>query len=241
MKISLLRSLCIVVISLTCIACIPSGPAQCAPTAVEVGLSAVPYNTVNFALMSYWMMYGRFPDHWSDVVSAGLVQRPLSIPGSGAVDPDDGSLDFAGDVAYFGAQPDGSCRFDALISIGDGMPPGVHSLKINPLEKTYAQLYSTSDNQSLQQMLQQDDWLRLMGIASVLGQQLMTYAWARPGEKFTLDEFLHSGYAPVDENSINPVTQQPLKFDGSAMNLRLITPNGAATVMDAEGNPACMP
>ncbi len=201
------------------------------------GLELVPYNLVNFGLSSYGRAFGHFPDTWAQVVEAGIVQVELSVPGYGVVDPDDTNLDFEGDVAYLGVQPDGSCKFAWKQQQTDNMAPapGVKVCSIGSKSPSLSELFTSSASPSLMAKADDERWLKLSAMASVLSYSLSIYDMHMRGAPYTLEDFFSSGYSSIPAGSINPVTNAPLTFDGEASNLIMKPGSPYVTVVDESG------
>jgi hypothetical protein len=214
--------------------------AHSAETRVIDSRELMPYNIVNFALTAYWKAHGEFPAKWSDVVLAGLVQVELSVPGKGVVNPDDGELNFEGDVAYFGPLPDGTCSFGYMPSAGTNVPvlPVVREARVKPQSTTTLQDLERDPNPDLAALASDLGARRLIGLAFVTRMCYDLY-YMTGGHGF--ENFLNSGFAPVDGTDINPWTGEKLNYDGAARNLQVGEKSPVIAVIGTTGNKLLAP
>jgi len=180
-----------------------------------------PTNLVRGGIRQFYKVFEQFPAHWSDVVGAGICQVTLAGPEGQVIDPDDATLDFPGDVRYLGLES-GSPRVAFLSSEGTTQNVGVNT------PTPYAQIltradqahlqYGDPDNAVLTSFMTRRDWLRLFAIDGLLESALRQYTVANGEQPASIDEFLDSGFSPIDRDSINPVTGEHFTFDGAPRN-----------------------
>jgi hypothetical protein len=80
-------------------------------------------------------------------------------------------------------------------------------------------MFGDPDMAILTSFIPKRDWLRLFAICGLLEDTLRQYTMANGEQPASIDEFLGSGFAPIDRNSINPVTGERFAFDGAPRDL----------------------
>lgn len=194
-------------------------------------------------LYSYYSLYGKWPDKWADVVDTGLFQTSLINAESQPVDPDDPSLDFFGDLFYTPPQPgENQARISVMRNIRGIVtkyyvldPPAT-------IQQTYTWMLGNSPAQAQSEMssyyssrLMNASWLKQVALATMLMKGLDLYRIVHGHCPYTWDEYLASGLAPITAASINPVTGQHFKGDGSPNDYiyDYLTPEETGTGRDA--------
>jgi len=209
-----------------------------------------PSSYVQGALRAFYRAHGRWPTDWAEVLSTGMLQVPLLSPAGEIIDPGDGKLDFRFDVFYDAAATHAKAATDkqspALIRSRIKKELGfVETIEL-PVLPTYRQTLMTfapKVNRDWRPYVEPDA-LKLMMAAAMMGEAILAFHLANDRYPNSVEEFLASGLAPLDYNSLNPVTGQPFRLDGSPNDLLLISrqnPDGLYTLkvepVDAQGEP----
>lgn len=176
-----------------------------------------PYNMVADGLHQYYALYGRWPAAWADVREAGIIQVELYDAAGNRIDPDDRRVDSWGDVIYAGS--DGSGQ--AIIR-GRLLPSNEVSSKslkpANPYQRRFRFDRSKLPEGAfdLSTLLADERWMKLCAMTGMLSRCINQFASCYERAPANLAEFMGSPFAPFDWHSVNPVTGQALRLDGSA-------------------------
>jgi hypothetical protein len=164
----------------------------------------------------YYRTFGRWPSSWSEVMASGIWQKPLVGPQGQAINPDDGKIDVAGDTLL-----DTSDGYPRLVLQQNGMFQ--NSVAYKNRGKTTADLLSELDayypDANLSSWVTDTNRMKQFGVLGSMRRMISHYKYVFGDHPKTIDEFIASGFSPVDRSSINPVTGQPFKFDGSANDI----------------------
>jgi hypothetical protein len=168
----------------------------------------------------YYKVYGQWPLTWNEVVSAGLCQTELLTPAGLPVNPDDGSLDFQYDCTY---KCDARQSNPAVAVSLDFKNGGTHSAEI-PAPRSYAFTLSFIEPGSpgyefVESYRSDPERLKQWAIVGMIWLGLRQYRDLHGDYPHDLQEFLQSGIGTVDAASINPVTNEVIKGDGSANDI----------------------
>ncbi len=211
-------------------------PAQTA--LIDAGRRLIPANMVMIGVRQYYKVYGHWPQNWQAVRSAGIIQVELAVPGEGLVNPDDPSLDFMNDVYYAGGENDGRAL---VVSKTDPENP-VERLYLDP-PKTYSLRFAPGetppfgDNEyEMSSFLGDTNRLLQFAVAGALDDCFTNYAAHHGRGPASIEEFMSSGWSPLTMSSINPMTGNAFKLDGSSNDLAI------NSLSDTEGMvPHCRP
>ncbi len=174
---------------------------------------------VEFGLHAYYKVYGTWPQSWQAVVDAGLWQTEIPSRDGSRVDPDDPTIDFFDDVYYSASQSFGS---DGKARIMVGGNPGSQPIRTILLDppKTFDSYFTEVDGHvgsNLSSSYTSDlEMKRLFAILGEVSSLCGIYYTVHQQWPQSLDSFLSSGLSPVNKDSINPVTGQRFRFDGSS-------------------------
>jgi hypothetical protein len=173
----------------------------------------------------YYRLNGRWPDSWHEVVEAGLFDAIMVNLQNQPIDPDATEIKNYGDVRYLPAQGSGDPQL-VLAFYNDGMRTKFYAI---PRPQTLAeqaadaaqQLNAKGDTQSASQLTQAmaSDQVKQQHALSVMLQRgVEMYAVAFNHYPDSIAELLGSGIGPFTPGSINPLTGQPFKGDGSPLD-----------------------
>jgi hypothetical protein len=189
------------------------------------------FSWIEAGAQQYCAMTGTFPAAWTEVVSSGLVQAQLETPAGQAIDPDDGQLDFAGDLCYVRQDAD-TALIIYTVPTGSGFRHANLQLKgktsyVDVL-RVFDQTIGT-DNAELAGVQE----LKLMAIAGMFHQMARDYQWVHGEFPATLHDLLESGIGPLDLKSINPITGQAFIGDGREWDVKYkVASNGNSVQID---------
>jgi hypothetical protein len=187
------------------------------------GIHYVALRQVQDAVLSYYKVFARWPDNWQAVRDAGIFQVTLRGFDMSELDPDEQAITGTGDVYYeFNRNANRATVYAGLISGGTFtiksfqlMPPDSYLSTFQQFDKLGAEAgYEGPTLSSL--YAQREDKLRQFAILSQMEVSLRNFRDVRGDYPHTIAQFLNSGLGPIDGNSINPVTGQKFRFDGSA-------------------------
>jgi hypothetical protein len=207
------------------------------PVAMPEGKGEINYDGTY--LMSgarhFYRVFGRWPQSWREICECGLFQARLMLPGGSEIDPDDPAPPAApGEVRYRPAADGGSTPTILVCfasSAGQPAAPAAVSaveVRSTPLEpgRTYAAIFQAKiaiqNAQVAAAMNKQAAYLagdqkRLLQLAlgDMILDGLMLYRMVHGDYPRTWQEFIGSGLSPVGAGSLNPLTGQLLRCDGS--------------------------
>jgi hypothetical protein len=175
---------------------------------------------VQHGIQAYYKIHHSWPSTWQDVVDEGLWQTSIPTIDGQALNPDDSSIDFFDDTYYAGERTTGQNGTAAVLMGGQPAgSPQVQTILVQP-PKTYDQIFAELDPvlpANFNQKYGNDPaMLKLFGILGEVWGMHAIYSTVHGAWPSDLEEFLDSGLSPVTRDSINPVTGQTFKFDGSA-------------------------
>jgi hypothetical protein len=191
------------------------------------------YETNSQAMMSlyfsqgisaYCRAFGEFPESWDRVVDAGLVQIEMTSFDGTPVDPDDGVMNFPGDYYYMPPTENDGPRIafmdantESQIKVLDIYPPITY--------EEYFSVLSLSDGETatLHSALSDDRQVAVFAIVGLCRTGLQHYKHKYGEFPRSWQEFINSGFAPVDNHSVNPLTGRPFAGDGSNGDLLYTT------------------
>lgn len=181
-----------------------------------------PVSYVSAAVECYYKAYGRWPANWQEVVDTGMIQVDLVTPTGQVIDPGDGELNFRFDVVYMGVDTKASAsRPPALVLTQVAAAPKGPNTHHVPVPPTYRErlMATASYIDRPWQPYVEEDGLRLMMAASMLQTALLAFNMANGRWPTSVDEFFASGMSPLDQQSVNPVTGELFRYDGSPNDL----------------------
>jgi hypothetical protein len=181
---------------------------------------------IHWSLIYYFRLRGQWPATWRDVIQQGIYQTDLVALSGDVIDPDDGSLNFLGDVYYFPPNQFSDEAFLASLSPLDGLR--VKYMRISPpgtFEEHFAKVYHENalfeglETSPFDYWLATDRRRRQLAVLGVVHKCLLTYRNVHGDYPHTWWEFIESGLSPLDHSSVNPVTGGPLYGDGRANDI----------------------
>lgn len=179
---------------------------------------------VQEGVYAYFYSIGEWPESWSAVIDSGICQVPLTSPQGYSIDPDDGSLDFMWDVSYI--PTDGYYSPPKTVAIMDIDGPYTST---DPFEsiRSLETIVETKDPERAmryQGLIDNPDWRKLAGIRRLCNKMILRYNMLKHDWP-SWEEFHSSMWSPINSASINPLTKQGFRFDGSPNDLQVIYPN----------------
>ena len=187
------------------------------------GLLVVASSEVQAAVAAYQKVFGRMPDSWREVRESGLFDKPLHAFDMQEIDPDDSSIDFRGDL-YLDFQTLREESTAALL-LSLWAPQGneisrTRIEKTEPYEFTFNAIrnYLHPDEYGLSVLdaWQADEAQRIQfGQIHMLMRGLWDYKDIRGEYPQDLQQLVAAGLGPLTAGSLNPVTGEPYRFDGS--------------------------
>ncbi len=172
------------------------------------------HSWIQIGTMQYRAVHGRFPEHWSEVIKEGLVQAPLLTLDGKPIDPDDGRIDYPGDMIYLlGNDGEAVLRHSVLLG-GQGKitdfkifaKPSYLKILGSPVAPEHAG--DLASNQQAQR-------LRMMGFAGVYRLAAEDYRSIYDRYPKSFEELADSGVCPLPTGSINPISGRPFKGQGA--------------------------
>jgi hypothetical protein len=170
----------------------------------------------------YFRVFETWPDSWSQVTSAGLVQIPLYGFKMESIDPDDGTwgsggAGFNGDIAYLPPNA-GEPPMLAQLSNTESMELNYYKVGKPQTYRSMLTVFSEFDEKSpeLANYIGDLPRLKLFAILGISRECLRLYHQLHRTYPASWEEFLASRLAPIDANSINPVTGHRFFGDGRA-------------------------
>jgi hypothetical protein len=175
---------------------------------------------LQLGMQYYYMVYGYWPASWQDVVRAKLIQVPLVGFQGQIIDPDDQSLDFEGDC-YYDVSTATSQQVQ-LLQLLDISGMYIDHIVI-PHFTTYEELFMDLENYKLPPaeiaVMRQLNFKQYFAIIGISRSGLDLYYRVYGHYPSTWMDFLNSGLAPINRESINPMTGNPFYGDGRAGDL----------------------
>ncbi|MEZ5337824.1 MAG: hypothetical protein R3F46_06120 [bacterium] len=190
--------------------------------------------SVKLGVFYFRKVYERWPESWQEVRDSGIFQA--DIPGFDLVplNPDNPDLTDYGQVYYEAPEGPGS---NPVVHTVDYMG-GFHILHepANGYMTTYRLSFQDYDNKLNESVdtdfryssyLENESQLKQFAILGIMTQNIGLFRSVNGRLPYDMQEFMSSGFSPVDSESINPVTGQPFRFDGSVGDARYeIMPDG---------------
>lgn len=183
------------------------------------GFLNVAQSQVQIGIQMYSRVYGRLPTSWAEVTGAGLWQVPLVGFNLELINPDDGRLDFAGDVAY---QPFTNPPTIACLVLDGYNKPVPQSIEVGPTQsfKDYFDWVKTVyPDAPTDKILSDPKKLQQFAIIRGLKLTISTYRDIHGDYPKSYSELVSSGLGPISWTTINPVTDSHFKGDGSPGDL----------------------
>jgi hypothetical protein len=185
----------------------------------------------------FYMLHGRWPVSFAEIRKEGLIQTDLLGFRLDVINPDDGTLDYAGDVVFLYNKQDDSVSVRFLDMRGR---PRMFTLTERP--RTIDALLSLPDPVDLP-VEQQGALARQKGnlplhkaycLISMIKGGFATFISVHGRQPYSWDELSSSKLAGLDKNSINPLTGK--KIDGlGGPNGILIQRKGNAFYIEVRG------
>jgi len=193
-------------------------------------------------IYQYYQVYERWPVHWLEVAQSGLVQAPLQSDAGEPINPDDGRLDFFGDITYEYVPGVSGPQVSIMLDRSLATP---HVTALSP-PLSYRELFAAVPPALQPSLPSADDKARLLqlGLTALCHEGISRYASAHanifPG---SWEQFLDSGFAPLTDTSINWLTGEVFYGDGRANDLlyQLVGLGFEILACDDAGNPIRLP
>jgi hypothetical protein len=184
---------------------------------------------VQEGVYAYQYAYGTWPASWSEVTEAGICQVSLMSPQGYQINPDDGNLDFMWDVVYIPADGYYGPPKTSTIMDVDGPYNSLDPFELNDsLEQMVAKMKPEQAAQ-YQGLVENRDWRTLAAIRRYSNNMIIEHYYLKGWPKW--DEFFGSLWCPIDSSSVNPLTGEGFKLNGSPNDF-------AVTVANKEGMPS---
>jgi hypothetical protein len=188
------------------------------------GVANVADSQVRNAIDAFQLVYGRNPGSWAEVVDSGLFDNELRGFQMEAIDPDDASIDFVSDLYIdAGTQLDHDGNILLLdywnrntVDVGGPVIEKGVSYKSRIADTL---TYAGDQSELIETWLKNEPQLIQFGHVHQLLAALTVYQWVNGKYPKTLTELIETGVGPLNAGSINPMTGQPYKFDGSRGDL----------------------
>jgi hypothetical protein len=159
------------------------------------------------------------------VVDSKIWQVPLRGFHNEVINPDDGRIDFWGDVSLDAA----SNPPRVVIQGVPGSSPAHRIISLEP-SQTYREFFalvdqtpkknSLAENVKLTPLLADSNLMTQFAILHAMSFTMLQYEDIHGMFPMNLGDLLRSGLGPIDSRSINPVTGKPFLVDGSAGDIR---------------------
>ncbi len=188
---------------------------------VRGSYSVISTKFVQMGLQAYYKVYGQYPESWAAVRQAGIVQTAIPAIGGQWIDPDDSSLDYDDDI-YYDASPMATGNLPRLLWSPPVGNQHVETIRLEP-PTTYDTFLGMAPDMGFgpSPYVGDRESQRLFGALMCLEHMIIVYKKVHGDWPASQDAFFSSGLATIDKTSINPVTGQPFRFDGSAGDVRL--------------------
>jgi hypothetical protein len=187
------------------------------PGYVNSGLTIdLAYRFTQMSVNAYFRVHGHYPESWQAVVDDGLCPAQLLSASGNVVDPGDGSLDFNGDSQYSLQNGNAYVSFKFLNQ--------AHHTQLNGDQVTYGEFLqagaAATGNDELLEIVGDIDQLRLYAYLSycetAIYHYLNRYGTVPPDWQTLLD----SGLAPINGDTPNPKSGQPMSASTGAWSIR---------------------
>jgi len=173
-------------------------------------------------LIYYYKLHGDWPQSWQQVRDEQLFQVDLVAYGGDLIDPDDSSVGFFGQVYYDSYSSHNSSNGKAHLReqlIHNG--PIIKLVHVEP-PVTYADLFAKMDQafgeEQFTPLLNEPGQMRFFALLGMIQGGIGLYDRIYGHPPYTWQDYLDSGLAPIDENSVNPLTGGHIYADGRANN-----------------------
>jgi hypothetical protein len=201
--------------------------------------------SVKLGLFYFHKVYERWPSSWQEVRDSGIFQA--EIPGFDLMplNPDNSEITDYGQVYY---SPPSNPESNPVVMTAEYLN-GFH-IRVEPANgymKTYAVSFRDYDEHNADKpgreaiyssYLNDENLLKLFAILGIMTQNIGLFQNVNGHLPVDMQEFMASGFSPVDANSINPVTGQPFRFDGSVGDASYeILENGQFRLRHVEAEP----
>ena len=182
---------------------------------------------VRDAIAAYQLVKGELPHTWQDVLNSGLFDSSLRGFNMEIIDPDDSSIDFKGDI-YLDSITLKEASGDLLLfTFWSPTSNNITRSKIERVESYREVLQRVADTLELEPEQSQiiDSWLEdeaqliQFGHLHQLFLALDDFRKIHGNLPDDLKELVKSGVGPLTETSVNPVTGEIYRFDGSSGDL----------------------
>ena len=164
----------------------------------------------------YYRVHGEWPKSWAAIVEAGLFMAPLRLFEGNIIDPDDGTDDFVGDMAYV---YQGEQTKPLIVDASTMTPQQPNLSEVRDPGRTYAEYYEQQAcgewPEPYPGILDDPDVLKLIAIREMLiRESVWMFVRAHGRLPRTWREFISSDLTPITERSVNPVTGDLFAGDG---------------------------
>jgi hypothetical protein len=179
---------------------------------------------------AYLSVYGRWPSSWGEIQDSGLIQVPLCALKGVPINPDDMHYDGSWDKVYY-APVDGSPRIGlGITTLGIeqvmwlSKPQGLVTYDQRLRHALDPQSgYDLSLYEGFEKYVGNEPFQRLLGLCAMCEEGLMLYKQAYGHNPASWQQFVESGLAPIDSNSVNPLTGGRIFGDGRANDIHFET------------------
>jgi len=178
--------------------------------------------SVKMGVMQYYRVNGEVPENWQSVEDSHIWQRPILGFSGEVIDPDDQQLDFLGDIYFDSSSITENEVILHELEANQGTVVSRHKAGGNI---TYLEQFEIFDNNPAGSYpagftmsgTYGNDQAKLHQFATLgcLKQCIELYNSINGEYPATIDALIDWGVTPVDRSSINPVTGQAYRFDGS--------------------------
>jgi hypothetical protein len=157
------------------------------------------YSQLEISILDYYIVYGAWPASWQAVRDSGLFTAATATADGQAIDPDDNSLDFAGDIIY---TYHGQAQPELTVWDTQNGQKFVAARHVPAIKASSATSPSDVDPVNLR-------------LLATLSQDFLHFAVANGRLPNSWSEFIDSGVTPIDSRSVNPVTGQTYAGNGA--------------------------
>ena len=200
--------------------------------------------SVKLGVFYFHKVFERWPDSWQEVKDSGIFQADIPGFDMQPLDPDNPELTEYGQIYYEPASDaDSNPVIHTAVYIGgfkirsepaNGYMP-VYRIQFRDYDADLTDKMETEFRYS--KYMDDEDQLKQFAILGIMFSNINLFRTIKGRLPNTMQEFMASGMSPVDENSINPVTGQPFRFDGSVGDvLYKITDDGNFILRHIEEN-----
>jgi hypothetical protein len=194
---------------------------------------------VSAAVKVYQKVFGVLPQSWQQVKDSGTYELPLVDFQMHAFDPDGDAPISQGACRYStGVDPDGVAYYIITTLDLDGVPSDLKVRDEDPYSyddmlnfiKGQADM-SSADLTAIDNWLASDAQKLQFGQLSLLGGSLRFYHDIHGEYPADIPALIDAGFGPFTHDSINPLTGELYKFDGSIGDIRyMLTPEGHVSI-----------